>query len=184
VSDESSGELLSVLEAQVELSVSLIDQGRVPEARQVLLEAIAHASAMPVPDESEKPVDRADPAGPGAEFVGSLTEAELEGAFESAEAERAEMIDANQVAQAVLTRADPIPDPPIGVVPDSVFATETVAGLLEQQGDVLGASEVREAIRTRDPVGKKAPGAARAGARKARLATLESWLDNLRKERA
>ena len=175
----------------VALGLSLIDQGRLPEARQVLVEAIADALGMPALDDDEKP---AGPAGPGpdadrpvfqgsltddevrTEFERSLTEEELQGAFDSAEAERDEMIDADRVAQEVLSRADPTPDQPIGAVPDSVFATETVAGLLEQQGDVLGASEVREAIRTRDPQGQMGPGGAR-------LATLERWLDNLRKER-
>ncbi len=62
----------------------------------------------------------------------------------------------------------------------SPFATETVAELLEQQGDVEGARQLRTSL---GPGRESAPEEA-ASAPSHAIATLEQWLGNLRRARA
>ena len=69
----------------------------------------------------------------------------------------------------------------VSAVSDPMFATRTVAELLESQGDPDAASQIRAALGT----DAKGAGAASSGDRDRReriIATLESWLANLRRE--
>jgi len=72
--------------------------------------------------------------------------------------------------------------------PGAPFATETVAGLLERQGHVADAARLRERIASGSPPGGVAEeGAEPSTAQPAtghpgKQATLERWLDNLRRD--
>ena len=172
------------------LCLALIDQGRLNEARQVLVEALADQLGLP---RSEDDVMPPSPTGslpkPDAlqtDFEESFTDQELESAFDRAEADRDEMLDADRVAADVLRHADPQPGLDLGVSPPSAFATETVADLLEQQGDPQGASNVRAVIQGREGRAAAEPVSAFAApgpGSSQKLATLERWLDNLGKDR-
>jgi hypothetical protein len=85
------------------------------------------------------------------------------------------------VAQEAMRGADlEIPEE-FAAVSDPMFATRTMAELLERQGDSAAASQIRGAL---------AANASRAGAtpsgyrdrRERMIAILESWLANLRRE--
>jgi len=72
--------------------------------------------------------------------------------------------------------------------PGSPFATETVAGLLERQGHVADAARLRERIASGAAPGGHAeadaepPAAQPAPGHSGKQATLERWLDNLRRD--
>lgn len=66
----------------------------------------------------------------------------------------------------------PAPD-----APGAPFATATMAGLLERQGDRVGATRIRASLQTRPPAPAAPPVAER---RRRVLQTLEGWLGNLR----
>lgn len=172
------------------LCLGLIDQGRLNEARQVLVEALADELGL---SRSEEEVMPLGPVGslpkPDAlqtDFEKIVTDQELESAFNRAEAERDEMLDADRVAADVLRYTDPRPGSGLEVSPSSAFATETVADLLEQQGDPQGASNVRAVMKGREREAWAEPVSAFAApdpGRSRKLATLELWLDNLGKDR-
>jgi hypothetical protein len=154
------------------LGLVLMEQGRTSEARGVLArlldEAVASHTEGPPPAEA------------------SLSEAELDLAFERAETDRDELIDPNRVAEAAVAHVDAAADDGIDesagrdALIGGAFATATMAELLERQGDETGASRIRAAL--------GAPAAASAGHGSARrqqwIDTLERWLGNLRGDRA
>jgi hypothetical protein len=114
--------------------------------------------------------------------LAALGDDELEHAFEAAEAQPDEMHDANHVAAAALEQIE-------GGVPEGVdltsrpspFATETVADLLERQGQRQRADQVRTAARARGQFREQRLDEAR---RERVVATLSRWLDNLRRRTA
>jgi tetratricopeptide (TPR) repeat protein len=177
---------------RVALGLALLDLGRVDEARTELirvLEAIpdhavaANALGRAAPHGDGAIAELAQPPGP----LSDLAEEELENAFQDAEAQPDEMLSANRLVAAAVRDIDG--DEPEGVMPfpeDSPFATETVADLLEQQDHRGEAEAVRERL--------KAPAAAATLAtdpgvdlhdtirdRARVIATLERWLENLRR---
>lgn len=159
------------------LALALLDLGRMDELRSRLARVLAavpeHGLAARV--QAELP---AAPE-PGAHPLAGIDELELENAFDDAEAEREEMIDANHVAAATLRAVEE--EGPEGVLPSlgqSPFVTESMAGLLEQQGDVAGATAMRQALspqRTERPLEEHR--------RERVIATLERWLENLRRRK-
>ncbi len=159
-------------EGRLVLGLILLDQGRVEEARQVLERGIGDAipaleSLAPAP-EKEAPLD-------------GLTDPELDRAFEDAETDRDQLIDADRVAEAALHRADSASLDEIAPSGKSPFATQTVADLLEQQGDSEGARQLRRSLGQ----GEGADSAVMASASaQVSIATLERWLGNLRRPRA
>lgn len=117
-----------------------------------------------------------------APALAALGDDELEYAFEAAEAQADEMHDANHVAAAVLERVeDGAPEGVDLTSAQSPFATETVAGLLEQQGQGQRAEQVRTAARTR---GQFREGRLDEERRERVVATLSRWLENLRRRTA
>lgn len=114
--------------------------------------------------------------------LAALGDDELEYAFETAEAQADEMHDANHVAAATLERVEE--GAPEGVdltSAQSPFATETIASLLEQQGQRQRADQVRTAARTRGQFREQRLDEAR---REHVVATLSRWLENLRRRTA
>jgi tetratricopeptide (TPR) repeat protein len=144
---------------RIALALALLDQRRADAAREELERALSAASELPA----------------------ELSEQELEAAFERAEPEAEQMIDADRVAEQALREAELGPADEISPrgAADSPFATRTMAELLERQGDRAGAQRIRSRLeRTRE-----AP--ADAGAKDPRgrvVRELERWLANLRME--
>ncbi len=184
MTDTATRERLHRLEASVARSVDLLDAGRLEEAREELLCAIAAAAAPVV-----APVDE------------PLSEQEFERAFDAAEPEVDQMIDADRVAEVALREAgadelhvegeaDFATEE--GALPEG-FATATMAELLERQGDTDGASRIRAALSTAPP-GQDPPAPEGASperdaeaSRPSRgrvIRTLERWLENVREARA
>jgi tetratricopeptide (TPR) repeat protein len=160
---------------RVALALALLDLGRIDEAREQLLRVLDAVPDHPLA------LRKLDERGAGAEAeaaspFSTLDEAELEDAFEEAEAEPEEMVDANRLAEAALHAIEEgAPEGLPAASPDSPFVTETVAELLERQGHRREARAVREAI------GRRGGDPRRAADRGQVLATLERWLDNLRR---
>ena len=159
------------LAGRVALALALLDLARVPEARRELERVLGE-----VPDH---PVARAAYGATGDldDSLDELEDRELDGAFASAEPDLDEMHDANALAARAVRAADL--DAPEGFLADpaSPFATRTVVELLEQQGHGAEAAALR---RTLDRPGDGGPDDAE---RERVLATLERWLDNLRRLR-
>ena len=157
-------------EGALALGLALLDQGRVDEARLELQRGIAQAP----------PHDDLIPAEALAEApLAEISDPELDRAFEHAEADRDEILDTDKVAQEAIRRADAALDE-IASSSESPFATQTVADLLETQGDSQRASHLRATLRQGEEVGSSLP----PDPRQRTIGTLERWLVNLRRPRA
>ena len=192
VAREGLRERPTLLAGRVALSLALLDLGRIDEARTELTRvlemnphhgpaanALHHAAPLDHPAMDELEENR--------ELLDDLADDELENAFEDAEAQPDEMLSANRVVAAAVRGVDQ--GEPEGVIPfseDSPFATETVADLLEQQDHRGEAEAVRGVLEGTAASTTLAtdPGLAlhdtmnhRAGV----IATLERWLENLRR---
>jgi tetratricopeptide (TPR) repeat protein len=164
-----------IVAGRVALALVLLDVGRVEEARAELERCLEE-----VPDH---PLALHSLARAGGTPLEALADDEIEGAFAEAETSVGEMVDAHDVAAQALRVADL--DEPEGVFPDdpdSPFATRTVAGLLERQGHRAEAAALREELSRRAETGPVT--APLADAQRERvIATLERWLENLRRTR-
>ena len=159
-------------EGRLVLGLILLDQDRLAEAREVLERGIGEAipaleSLAPV-SAKEAPLD-------------GFTDPELDRAFAAAETDRDQLIDADRVAEAALHRADSASLDEIAPSAKSPFATQTVADLLEQQGDSEGARQLRTSL-GQDEGADPATTAPASGEES--IATLQRWLGNLRRARA
>ena len=167
------------LEGGVALALALLDQGRVDDARRELASRAAESLAA---RGFERPASLASEAvaAPAVsnDFDVEVTEGELERAFAAAEPDREQVVDADRVAQAAMREANLELPEALSAVSDPMFATGTMADLLESQGDPDAASQIRVALEA-DAEGA---GAASSGDRDRIVAILESWLANLRRE--
>ena len=144
---------------RVALALALLDQRRVEAAREELAQVLSGASELPA----------------------ELSEQELDTAFEHAEPEAEQLMDADRVAEQALRDAELGPADEISPAGagDSVFATRTMAELLERQGDRAGAERIRSRLeRSRDD----SAGASSKDPRGRVVRELERWLANLRME--
>jgi hypothetical protein len=160
---EASRERVAALERAIARALELLDAGRGAEARRLLARAAAAGALEPAPR---------------AAVGGGIDEAELERAFAAAEPERAQMWDADGVAEAALRQVGegdapdwPAAEPQAAELPAG-FATATMAELLERQGDAAGASRIRAGLAPARPAQQRV------------IATLERWLENVRRVRA
>lgn len=166
------------LEGVLVLALVLMDQGQTDEAREELLRVSAELVSA---------VDLALPESPGApqpdsalDFEGDVSEAELDVAFDGAETDPDEVLDANRVAQEAIRLGELASPEDVAPSPDSAFATRTMAELLERQGDHAGASRIRTALAAESAPPQEG---ASDGEGERIIATLEGWLANLRGER-
>lgn len=177
---------------RVALSLALLDLGRVDEARTELRrvldlvpEHVLAAGAFDSTTDSPEPQRAEGSASTGP--LSDLAEDEIESAFDGAEAQADEMFSANRVVEAAVRDIDK--DEPEGVSAfdeGSPFATPTVADLLERQNRGEEARALRESLgRSAASESHTAEGGvALRGAHEDRarvLATLERWLENLRR---
>ena len=153
------------LEGPLVLALALIDQGRISEAQACLA---SRAEAL-LPER----------AAPG--FGDELTDGEIEAAFDGAEPMVEELMDADRMAQEAIRGAD-LAEPEGGpAVADRLFATRTMADLLESQGEWDGAARIRAALES-DAATAPPQHAGARGRRERIIATLEGWLDTLGRE--
>lgn len=115
----------------------------------------------------------------GDAFPASVTEGELDHAFDGAEAERENMLDADAIAQQAMREADFDLAGEIAS-PQSSFVTHTVAGLLDQQGDANGAARIRAMVETTGAAEDDVPLAQNLDSRSSTIVQLERWLANVR----
>ena len=147
-------------EARAVLCLALLDQGRAADARREL-ERVADdllAAEMLASD-----------------YTGELSERELESAFDRAEADVEQVVDADRVAQEAMEEAD------LGL-PEG-FNTSTMADLLEAQGDSGGAARIRSALHYANEDAEVGEGLFPLDGpadRQKTLKTLERWLGNVR----
>jgi hypothetical protein len=172
VIEESAEERLARLEKAVARSLELLGTGETQKARLELERALAPGGPSAAP--------------PLAAFSGGVSDQELDHAFEAAEPETDQMLDADRVAQVAMRQADE----ELGedLAPDEVgtaFATRTMADLLERQGDEEGAERIRAGLADEvgagpldHPVSEGRPGG--RPSRHQVISTLERWLENLR----
>jgi hypothetical protein len=167
------------LEGTLVRALILLDRGRIDDARSELVARAGEFLAACGVDRAEA----RDAAAEAAEFDVEVTEGELDRAFDVAEPDRDQLVDADRVAQDAMHSADldhpeGLPDP----ASDPVFATRTMAELLERQGDSEGASQIRTTLAADAPAADEV-GATRSGpppGRERIIETLETWLFNLR----
>jgi hypothetical protein len=144
---------------RVALALALLDQRRGDAAREALEPLLAATAELPA----------------------DLSEQELESAFEHAEPEIEHLMDADRVAERALREAELGPADEISPAGagESLFATRTMAELLERQGDRAGAERIRSRLeRPRE----SSAGAASNDRRGRIVRELERWLANLRME--
>jgi len=153
------------------LALSLLDLGRVGSAHELLAD---RTGEMLLATESPHPAADAHPE--ADDFDGAVSEGELDAAFADASLDRDQLIDADDMAQSAMRAADL--DDPEGMgeaTSDPTFATQTMAEVLERQGDLAGAERIRASIgpETLDPWPR--------ARHQAVIETLETWLSNLRR---
>jgi hypothetical protein len=162
-------------EVRALLALVLWDQGRVQEARAELARIGERILA-----ERETPAAFVEPT--------SFSDAELEVAFAEAETDAEQLIDPNRVAAEAILHADAGATEGLredaaeaSYVPGQAFVTETMARLLDRQGDERGAARIRAALAAESPPAGEAR-LARARRRARTLVVLERWLSNLRRD--
>jgi hypothetical protein len=165
-------------EGRAVLALACLDLGDLAGARRALEPVVARlAAAGPEPIDPGPALDdesfavQSDP-------LSDLAENELEHAFAQVESESVEVWTTNRVAEAALRSVEQ--GRPEGVVdlsePASPFATETVATLLERQGDAERARAIRRNIGHGREPGDEDP-----ELRQHWVGTLERWLENARR---
>lgn len=158
-------------------------------------EALSDEESAPPPAWADDSAELEPSFAPAEDPDAGLEDAEIDQAFESAEAQPDEMVDANKVVEQTLRREEL--DAPEGefasLSSTPTFATRTVAELLERQGDREGADAIRSSLGslTGDELDaaevpeEEAPSDGISGADPAEtvriVATLQSWLENLRR---
>jgi hypothetical protein len=154
-------------EGALVLALVLMDLRREEEARRLIADWTERYLGVEVTDDSVS----------AGTFGAEVSDGELDVAFESAETDRDQVIDADTIAQQAVSETEP----DLGdefVSPGSSFATRTVADLLAQQGDVQRASQIRKMVKSSvsDTEVKKRDCSA------LKIERLERWLINVRGE--
>jgi len=152
-------------EGALVMALVLLDQSQDEEARRVIADWA----------DTNLGVEVADGSVSGETFDAEVSDGELDVAFESAETDRDEVIDADAIAQQAVSETE-FDHADEFVSPDSSFATRTVADLLAQQGDEQRASRIRAMMDS--PAGDTVLKTRDRNTRK--IERLERWLVNVR----
>jgi hypothetical protein len=160
------------------LALACLDLGDLAGARRALEPLVSRlAPAAHAPLDAGPTLDD-EPFAVQSDPLEDLAENELEHAFAQVESEAVEVWTTNRVAEAALRSVEA--GRPEGVAelaePESPFATETVATLLERQGDPERARAIRRTLEPEVEVEADVP-----EPHKHWVGTLERWLDNLRR---
>jgi hypothetical protein len=164
------------------LALVLLDQARPDEARRTLegwCMARLHDPPVPTTVPTIPPTTVPTTVLTGVPVFGvEMSDSELDNAFADAETDRDQLVDPDTIAERAIEQAERGDF----VGSDSSFATETVASLLERQGDGEGASRIRAQLI--DPLVAPGTGTARErddrSGRQSKIRELERWLSNLR----
>ena len=151
---------------RIVLALALLDLGDLARARERLERAFpAETPVVPVAFPPE-----------AIGLAGELSDDELESAFAEAETNPDEMMSANKVVEQTLENEHvDVPEAGFDITESPTYATETMASILEEQGRVDDARSLRDALI--HPDAELGPTHVE---RVSVLATLESWLHNLR----
>jgi len=160
----------------LERARQLLEDGRSDEALAVIERYAAGDPDAPASTVESQPV-----------FDAGVSDQELDLAFESAESDRDQMMDADEIAERAIRQTEPQvhEQEQIPAVEDDFgdtgasYATRTVAQLPERQGAAPAASRMRAIVDSSD----QHPAASNPPVRDRRTATikeLERWLVNLR----
>jgi hypothetical protein len=152
-------------EGALVMALVLLDQDRDEEARRVIADWTDTNLGIEVTSGSVS----------SETFDAEVSDGELDVAFESAETDRDEVIDADAIAQQAVSETE-FDHADEFASPDSSFATRTVADLLSQQGDEQRASQIRAMMDS--PAGDTVLTSRDRNARK--IERLERWLVNIR----
>ena len=184
---------------RVALALALLDQGELDEARHALEsllevlagdEALHHGAGFGSYAANAGMISDGTLAAATAatlELVGSLDDDGFERAMQEAEVQRELMLDADEVAEQALREVPAeLPDE---ILPsaDSPFATRTFADLLERQGHEFEAETLRSSLAGRPQDSAQRADGPQGAAEQASVrvqATLEQWLENLRRTAA
>jgi hypothetical protein len=180
VKDENAVQRVARLEKAVSRCLELLESGAIDEVRLELMALVSRSApaveALPV----------------GTEFSDPMSDNELDRAFADAESQTDDMVSADTVAKIAMDQADRSLAGQLG--PDelgSSFATESMAELLEQQGNLEAARRIRVGLAQAAAANDAASTPAEAPSfdekipsRQRTLVTLERWLGNLRGSRA
>lgn len=159
----SATERLARLEQGVAHCLNLLEQGQVDQARRVLASLAAGAAGRELPVTAP-------------ELAADLSDQELDSAFEVAQPDLDQVMDADRIAQEAMREADLALAGERALEPAPTFETRTMADLLERQGDAGGATRIRERIENAVSTAT-APGPPK---RPRVVSELERWLENLR----
>ena len=158
-------------DAHALLALVLWDQGREDEARGELSRIGARILAARAAAAAEE-----------------VSEAELDVAFAEAETDAEQLIDPNRVAAEAILQADAGAAEGLredaadaAYAPGQAFVTETMARLLDRQGDARGAARIRAALAAESPPPREQR-RLRVRQRAHTVAILERWLANLRRD--
>ncbi|MEE3331980.1 MAG: hypothetical protein VX246_14035 [Myxococcota bacterium] len=199
------------------LGLALLDLGEVAAARYELERAMGSVvedpSMQPFPERNlegafEDGLRLGDPRAE-ASSEQLIDDDELEVAFADAESVPDEMLDANRIAAQAIVAGEldapeglvleeqaptsPVAEENFQIEEAPAFATETMARLLADQGDVRGAETIRERIGVQgdgsaeaEPlaVATDAPIDSAAARHRRILSTLETWLENMQRNPA
>lgn len=164
------------VDGRVALGLALLDLGRLEEARSELARVVARVPDHPLAvspstalEDAELPSERLALPAPDADELAAIGEPEIDAAFDGASSVTDDMVSADAVAAQALRAAElDGPEEPNPVLDaDFPVATRTVADLLEQQGHTGHADSMRSSLGSDD--GDEM------------IATLERWLENLRR---
>lgn len=172
--------------ARVALALALMDLDRVEEARHQLLRYLG--SARVDRPESDVTADVPRVTDPASSALSRELSASWAGehAFPENPLPPVRESDASQSASGRRSQSGPRGDFPFGAT--SSFATQTMAGLLDRQGDHKRADVIRESLDERmalPPKREERPAERPESGEDQRVVqTLEAWLRNLERERA
>ncbi len=150
------------VDARAVLCLTLQDQGRADEARLELERAADELLGAEVST---------------GDYSGEISENELETAFDHAEADVEQLVDADRLAEQAIKEAE------FGLPED--FNTPTMANLLEAQGDSDGAERIRSSLESgyaEEDVGEGLFPLDGPEDKQKTLKTLELWLGNVREQ--
>ena len=156
-------------EAVLVLTLVLLEQERADEARSTLEHWVDSNLAVEI---ASDPVQ-------GEAFSTGVSDRELDRAFDNAEADPTEMLDADAVAQQAMRETE-TDFPGEVALPGSSFATHTVAELLDQQGDARGAARIRAMVESSRDAEPDDSVAKIQDRRSSTVDQLERWLVNVR----
>jgi len=171
------------LAGRVALGLALLDQERLDEARVELERVLASVPDHPVALEglASSGAGRASPRrfnaldAPDPDVLDEpIDEPEIDAAFEQATPERDEMVSADSVAAQAIRSIENEVLHEVGSDEAGIpVSTQTVAGLLEEQGHAGDAAVMRQELDARVLANRERI-----------LGTLERWLDNIQRNRA